>query len=36
MMNFVVTDIIAQLVIGFVCCIVLFLIWKIGHKNVKF
>ncbi len=34
-MNFVIQDIIVQLVMGLVICAIFVAIWKIGHRNEK-
>lgn len=34
-MNFVVQDIVVQLVMGLVMCAIFVILWKIGHKGEK-
>lgn len=34
-MNFVVQDIVVQLVVGLVICAIFVIAWKIGHKGEK-
>ncbi len=34
-MDFVLSDIITQLVMGLVLCFIIYLVWKISHKGEK-